>query len=157
MVLAALAGDDGLSADEDARWIDTLMQRGMWGQAYAHWAGTLPEGAILSPVFNGGFEGLPTNSGFDWRTPVIPGQTVSFEPVDGASGQAAVLQFRGRPAARGGLEQALLLAPGPHRLQLRLRSNGLRSDGGLEWLPARTGAGSWVAVTGSAAASTGER
>jgi tetratricopeptide (TPR) repeat protein len=136
-VMAALARDGGLTPAEDARWIDDLMRRGQWGQAYAHWAGTLAADAVLSPVFNDGFDAVPTGAGFDWRTSSIPGQTVTFEQdVPGASGHAAALEFRGRPASRIGLEQALLLAPGNHELRVRMRAEGLRSDGGLEWVVA---------------------
>ena len=136
-VMAALAGDGGLDPAEDARWIDQLIQRGQWGQAYAHWAGTLAPGAVLSPVFNPGFEAVPSGSGFDWRSPPLPGQTVTVEAgPPGATGQVAALEFRGRPAPRIGLEQALLLAPGAYRLQARIRAEDLRSDAGLEWVVA---------------------
>lgn len=137
LVMAALARDGGLDPAEDARWIDDLMRRGQWGQAYAHWAGTLAADAVLSPVFNDGFDTVPSGTGFDWRTQRIPGQTVTFESgVPGASGRAAALEFRGRPAPRIGLEQALLLAPGSYELQARVRAENLRSDGGLEWVVA---------------------
>ena len=137
LVMASLEGAGGLEAEESARWVDNLIRSGQWGKAYAHWAGTLQEGVRLSPVFNGDFAHTPSGSGFDWRTPRIAGQTVTFEPADhGATGNVAAIEFRGRPAARGGLEQALLLAPGTYELQVRLRTQGLRSDGGLEWVVA---------------------
>lgn len=136
-VMAALAAEGGLAPAEDAAWIDELMRRDQWGQAYAHWAGTLPVHARLTPVFNGGFDDPPTGIGFDWRLRAIPGQTVAIEPAsDGASGPVAAFEFRGRPAPQAGLEQALLLPPGGHELQVRLRSDRLRSDGGLEWIVA---------------------
>ncbi|KAF1695292.1 tetratricopeptide repeat protein [Pseudoxanthomonas koreensis] len=159
-VMATLAGHGGLDPAEDARWIDDLIRRGLWGQAYAHWAGTLPALAVLSPVYNGGFEATPSGTGFDWRTQVIPGQTVTFEAGPaGASGRVAALEFRGRPAPRAGLEQALLLAPGQHELQVRMRAEDLHSDGGLEWVvacadgrilglgPRITGSFDWKTVT----------
>lgn len=133
-VMAALAADGGLDPAEDARWIDDLIGRGLWGQAYAHWASTLPPGATLATVFNNDFEQPPGGSGFDWRTPAIPGQTVTFEAAGENGGQAALLEFRSRAAPRAGLEQALLLAPGRHRLQVRQRPDNLRSDTGLEWV-----------------------
>ena len=121
----------------DAAWVDELMRRGQWGQAYAHWAGSLRPGARLSPVFNPDFELPPSNSGFDWRIRPLPGQTVSIEHgVAGAQGAVAALEFRRRPAAVAGLEQALLLAPGQHTLKVRQRTDQLRSDAGLEWIVA---------------------
>ena len=134
-IMASLGAIDGLSPAEDAAWVEELMRRGQWGQAYAHWAGTLPAGARLTPVFNGGFEHPPTGTGFDWRLPALPGQTVTVESgVAGADGAVARIEFRGRPAAKAGLEQALLLAPGSHQLQVRLRS-----DNRLEWIVACAG------------------
>ncbi|WP_155953091.1 tetratricopeptide repeat protein [Pseudoxanthomonas suwonensis] len=136
-VMAALDTGGGLEPTESARWVDTLIRSGHWGKAYAHWAGTLQEGAVFSPVFNGDFEHTPSGTGFDWRTPRIPGLTVTFEPApSGATGNVAAIEFRGRPTPRGGLEQALLLAPGRYELQVRLRTQGLRTDQGLEWVVA---------------------
>ena len=136
-VMAALDNEGGLDATESARWVDTLIRSGHWGKAYAHWAGTLQEGAVFSPVFNGDFEHTPSGTGFDWRTPRIPGLTVTFEAApSGATGNVAAIEFRGRPTPRGGLEQALLLAPGRYELQVRLRTQGLRTDQGLEWVVA---------------------
>ena len=159
-VMAALAAEGGLTPAEDAAWIDELIRRGQWGQAYAHWAGTLPAGTRLTPVFNQGFDQPPTGTGFDWRLRAIPGQSVTIEPAD-ASGPVAAFEFRGRPAPQAGLEQALLLAPGNHELQVRLRSDNLRSDGGLEWIvacadgrvlgasPRITGSSGWHTITGT--------
>ena len=94
-------------------------------------------GARLSPVFNPDFELPPSNSGCDWRIRPLPGQTVSIEHgVAGAQGAVAALEFRRRPAAVAGLEQALLLAPGQHTLKVRQRTDQLRSDAGLEWIVA---------------------
>ena len=136
-MMAALAAEGGLSRAEDAAWVDELMRRGQWGQAYAHWAGSLRPGARLSPVFNPDFELSPSGSGFDWRIRPLPGQTVSIEHgVAGAQGAVAALEFRRRPAAVAGLEQALLLAPGQHTLKVRQRTDQLRSDAGLEWIVA---------------------
>lgn len=132
VVMGALAGEGGLARAEEAAWIDQLIRRGQWGQAYAHWAGSLASGARLSPVFNGSFDTPPTGIGFDWRVRQLPGQTVIVDPA----GAGASFEFRGRPAPLAGLEQAMLLAPGGHELQVRLRTENLRSDGGLEWIVA---------------------
>ena len=120
---------------ELGRWIDRRMGDGRWRDAHALWLGTL-EGARtpLSAVYNGGFEADPTSRGFDWRRTSGAGVFTSFEAVPGATGaRAAHFRFIGRPAAKGNLRQALLLAPGKYRLQLRARAEFLHSEQGLEW------------------------
>lgn len=133
-VMDGLGRTHALAPQEHAQWMEELLRQGQWNLAYAHWAGTLPAGARLTPVYNSGFGQVPEGRGFDWRLPALPGVTVTFESAAGAAGQAARIEFRGRPAAHAGLEQALLLAPGRYQLQARVRSDDLRSDRGLEWV-----------------------
>ncbi|MFT3755269.1 MAG: tetratricopeptide repeat protein [Pseudoxanthomonas sp.] len=111
------------------RWIESLLRRGDWSQAYARWSATLPEGSRLSPVFNGDFTRRPSGTGFDWRTPATPGVAVEFSPLEGAR-----IAYRGRRIDHGGLEQWLLLAPGRYTLKVSMKQDGLRSDRGLEWV-----------------------
>ena len=132
-VLGELRKAGGLTPEEHARWVEILMRQGHWPEAYARWASTLPRGAKLSPVFNGGFELPITQRGFDWRVRPVPGVSVTFEPTEGATGQAAHIVFRNRRIAMAGLEQALLLPTGAHTLSVRVRAEGLRTDRGLEW------------------------
>lgn len=132
-VLGGLRKAGGLTQDEHNRWVEDLMRQGDWTQAYARWASTLGSPQRLSAVFNGGFEQPISQRGFDWRVRPIPGVGVALEPVEGGNGLAAHLTFRRRPVAEAGLDQALLLAPGPQRLSLRVRADNLRTDSGLEW------------------------
>jgi hypothetical protein len=132
---ARLRDTGGLSRTETARWLDDLMRAGEWGAAYAHWASqaAVGEGA-LPAVYNGGFEQAPSGSGFDWRLQRIPGTVTTIAPDPGGTGQAARIEFLGRQVAQAGLHQALLLPPGRHRVTMRMRIQGLRSDQGLEWV-----------------------
>lgn len=133
-ILPALRDAGGLSAEEYERWISGLMRQGQWGEAYVHWIASLPAGARLTPVFNGGFDRLPGNSGFDWRTPRVPGVTLLFQAQGQGDGHIAHFTFRRRQVARAGLEQPLLLAPGQaYRLTARMRARELRGEFGLEW------------------------
>ncbi len=61
------AGD--LPNDEMGRWLDRLMQGGLWGEAYSRWVSglKLPAGTPLPLLYNGGFEMEPSGTGFDWR------------------------------------------------------------------------------------------
>lgn len=135
-VYAWLQQHGELSKDETGRWLDRMLADRRWGEAYAHWVGTLGPGGArrLTPVHDGGFEVDPSGQGFGWRNDPVPGVFTDLEAGTGQNGsRAAHLHFIGRPAARGNLRQALLLAPGSFRLTLRARTDFLRSDQGLQW------------------------
>ncbi|KLJ00726.1 hypothetical protein [Luteimonas sp. FCS-9] len=124
------AGD--LGPDEAARWIEGMLREGRWGDAYARWfAGIDPAPSRLPVPWNGDFAAPIGGAGFDWR--LRPTAGVATQRVRTSSGHALRLRFIGRPVARTGLEQPLLLAPGPHVLHWRARTDDLRSDQGLAW------------------------
>ena len=135
-VYAWLQQHGELSKDETGRWLDRMLADGRWGEAYAHWVGTLKGGAArLGTVQDGGFEQDPSGQGFGWRNDPAKGVFTDLEAGAGSKGsRAAHLHFIGRPVALGGLRQALLLAPGRFRLALRARTDFLRSDQGLRWV-----------------------
>jgi len=135
-VYARLQRRGELSTAETGGWLDRMIADGRWGEAYAHWVGTLgPVDGGLAPVRNGGFESDPSGIGFDWRNDQIAGVFTDLEAGAGTTGtRAAHLHFISRPAARGNLRQALLLAPGRFRLSLRARAEFLHSDQGLQWI-----------------------
>lgn len=124
-----LQAKGALSSQEFVQWTESLLRRGDWNQAYARWADSLPPGSRLTPVFNGDFARRPSGRGFDWRTPASAGVSVEFPKSGGAR-----IEYRNRRIDHGGLEQALLLAPGRYRLDARMEVDELRSDRGLEWV-----------------------
>lgn len=133
-LMGALHARGGLSPQEYADWLESLMAQGRWGAAYARWAGgVVAEGQRLPKVFNGAFSQIPSGVGFDWRRRRVPGVLLSFEPATGTQGQAARLRFLDRRVASAGLEQPLLLPAGTYRLQLRQRAEHLQSGLGLQW------------------------
>lgn len=134
---------------ETGRWLNRTLLDGRWGQAYAYWVGTLgPIKGGLKPVRNGDFEQESSGIGFDWRNDHVFGAFASIEPTNGAGGRrAAHFHFINRPAARGNLRQALLLAPGRFRLSLRAHAEFLHSDQGLQWI-VRCDKGPTVATLG---------
>lgn len=133
-VLAALSRDGALSATDKTRWLDGLIARGRWGEAYARWVGLLSMPPDRLPLlYNGDFSQQPGAGGFDWRINRVPGVLAAFEPVAGSNGPAAYLRFLGRRVGASGLEHPLLLAPGRYRLELRMRAQALRSEDGLQW------------------------
>ncbi len=133
-ILAVLRSEGGLNSQEFEEWLDYLMRRGRWGEAYGRWASNLDlDRGPLRPVYNGGFEQPVTGRGFQWRMTRVPGVSVEFVPDRGAQGLVAHASFRGRPVPHVNLEQPLLLSPGRHRLTARVRAKDLRSERGLEW------------------------
>lgn len=135
-VYAWLQGHGELTSVETGRWLDRMIADGRWGEAYAHWVGTLGgDAARLTPVYNGDFERDPSRQGFGWRNDAAPGAFAEIEAGAGPDGsRAAHVHFIGRPAARGNLRQALLLAPGRFELAMLVRTDFLRSEQGLQWI-----------------------
>jgi tetratricopeptide (TPR) repeat protein len=147
-LLGAMGRQGLLEPGERAAWLTGLMQQGRWGEAYARWASDpAVRGRRLEPVFNGGFDQPPAAGGFDWRLAPPPGVDIGIEAPPGSDGPAAHLAFNGRRVAAVGLDQTLLLAPGPHRLAFRARTEGLQSDRGLEWAIGCEGQGASLAVS----------
>lgn len=146
LVMQGLQARGALADDDYARWLDSLMAQGRWGEAYARWAGRAVKiDGRLPPLYNGDFALEPTNAGFDWRIRRVPGVLLQFEPAAGQPGQAAYLQFLGRRIPAAGLEQPLLLGPGRYRLEFMVRAQALRSEMGLEWQLVCAGAARIVA------------
>lgn len=133
-VLDALLRDGSLSVADKARWLDGLIARKRWGEAYARWAGMLAGGRDRLPLlYNGDFAVAPDGTGFDWRVNRVAGVLVAFEPVAGSEGPVAYLRFLGRRVGASGLEHPLFLAPGTYRLRMRMRAQALHSESGLQW------------------------
>ncbi len=145
-VMQALQDQGGLSAEEYARWLDSLIAQGRWGEAYARWAGAVAkQGGRIPLAYNGDFGQLPSDAGFDWRQRRVPGVLLRFEQVAGSSGNAAYLRFLDRRVAMAGLEQPLFLSAGRYTLRLKARAQALRSQLGLQWVVACAGRGGVVA------------
>ena len=126
-----------LSDEETGRWLDWLMQRGFWDEAYARWAGwlKLAPGAALPLLYNGGFETELSGIGFDWRIRPTAGVTIERGHKPGASENFALrVSFSGRRVPEINLEQRLLLSAGTYKVSFRARAEGLHSDKGLQWV-----------------------
>lgn len=137
-IFAALRKSGDLGDAELTHWLDALMDAGKWGLAYSYWASDLDlqPGESLPMLYNGGFEQVPSQQGFDWRTERHSGTYTEFEPGQGAHGNAAHLVFHGRPVEAANLEQALALPPGRYEVSMRVKASALRSDQGLHWVAA---------------------
>lgn len=131
---AALRARGALPQADAARWIDGMLGAGRWGSAYAYWISAfgaqLPDSLPL--LHNGDFSRPISAQGFDWRLRRTAG-VVGNRVQAAEGGHVLRLSFPGGRVGRTGLEQPLLLAPGPYRLDLRARTDGLNSYRGLEW------------------------
>ncbi len=159
-VMGALQGKGGLAPAEAEALIDALLRAGRWGEAHARWAAPIVAGGTPLPVlFNADFAQEPSGAGFDWRMPPTPGVILDFEHGQGAA-RTLHARFLGRRVVGTYLEHALFLAPGNYHLQLRQRSDALRSEAGISWTltcasapatalaesPALNGSRPWAAV-----------
>src|SRR5690606_154705 len=133
-VYSALRRRGELPEAETARWLDRMIADGRWGEAYAHWVGTLGPVQRIPLVRNGNFETRPSGMGFGWRNIRVAGVLTYISEGAGNNGSSgAHMRFIAPPAAGGNLRQALLLAPGRYRLSLHARAEFLRSYQGLYW------------------------
>lgn len=147
-VYSALRRRGELPEAETARWLDRMIADGRWGEAYAHWVSSLGPVQSVGAIRNGNFEAELSGMGFGWRNDRAPGVFTDIIEDAGRNGsRGAHSRFIARPAPRGNLRQALLLAPGRYRLDLQARAEFLRSDRGLQWA-IRCHKGPTVAVLG---------
>jgi Tfp pilus assembly protein PilF len=148
-IYARLMAAGGLSVDEARLWLDYLIARGRWGDAFSSWTGWLkPTPTQIPLVRNSGFEDEIDGVGFGWRNAATPGAFTDIEPGAGSDGsRAAHTHFIGRPAPGGNLRQPLFLGPGRYRMSVRVRADALQSDQGLVW-GVRCDRGAQIAASG---------
>lgn len=99
-------------------------------EAYLAWVLLLPPSGydVLGNVYNGGFDGPPGSGPFAWT---LQHPTTIIAQAPGRKGQA----LSARPVTdreQSLARQMLVLSPGPYRLSLDSRLDGL-SEGGMEW------------------------
>ena len=118
---------------ERMAWVERLIAAQEWRAAYAAWSATLASGDVASvnDIYDGSFKRPPQNAGFGWR----------IFHVDGASAEQRTemdasylhLAFEDRRVPFGDVSQLLALQPGEYLLRGKVRSDGLRSERGLQW------------------------
>ncbi len=120
--------------------MDRLRTAGRWEEAYHLWLNLLPKErrARLGLVFNGGFEALPENSGFDWLMQQAPekqaGHTAEVVRMPGAEGQRVLrVAYNGKRQSGVPARQYLLLPPGDYELTGLARPEGIKAARGIHW------------------------
>lgn len=157
-VMQSLQSRGGLSVEEFAHWLNSLMAQGRWGEAYARWAGTVVKpGGRLPTLFNGDFSTAPSSAGFDWYLRDIPGVLLNVERQAAAPTHQVHVSFMDRGIPSTGLEHPLLLMPGHYRLTVQVRGQALASELGLRWVLACQSGPQIVALSLPAGGSFGWR
>lgn len=126
----------GLTETELAAWVDRLVADGHVGKAYLTWVALLPEEKRqrLGNVYNGGFEAVPGQGGFDWRFGRVRGARIDRMHEPGATGSYALrIAFEDRRVPFAHVSQMLALPPGKYGLSGRVRPDQLRTERGLSW------------------------
>lgn len=126
-----------LDNQERLNYVNRLLREKLWQEAYFAWLGGLKEDQLkLSQlVYDGGFEGELSNSGFDWN--LQPTKEMKIEPdiTDGIQGQQAlhISLHNIKPVPFQHVSQRLLLAAGDYQLKMRYRLDNLKNPKGLRW------------------------
>jgi hypothetical protein len=121
--------------------ISRLQKDGFEAAAFSLWIATLPQqrSETIANLFNGSFEHLPTNLGYDWRvapaSPSSQGYIVSFLRTVGVSGQRALsVEYTGKRQIGLPIQQRLRLPPGPYVLTMMAKTDSMRTERGVQWV-----------------------
>lgn len=130
------AAGSPISEAERGPYISRLQREGMATEAYLVWVNGLDDDRRrhLGLLYNGGFEVAPTDVGFDWRRIPLRGVVIGTAKTFGSDGDRSLhLLFQGTKGPFRHLVQDLYLQPGAYRVYGRVRPDGLKGTGGLQW------------------------
>jgi len=117
-------------------YLDYLIRTGGYVDAYFIWLNGIPPDDLtaLGNVFDGSFEGVPTNEGFGWRVANDNGLMTTFESIYGQIGNKALhVSFLEGIHRRVLVSQYLMLDPGSYRLSGKSRIENLSAGKGIFW------------------------
>ncbi|MGD9657561.1 MAG: hypothetical protein AB7U61_07975 [Methylocystis sp.] len=112
-----------------------LFNHKLYALAYYAWLQFLPPAKLESAghIFNGDFEGTPSGSRFDWRSPSGANVVVDVASrPEAAKNQALVVQFGPGRVEFPGVSQAIMLAPGAYALKGSFMGD-IRGPRGVQW------------------------
>jgi hypothetical protein len=126
--------------EESSCLVDRLRLANRWDEAYQVWLNSLPRERLadVGLVFNGAFEYMPANGGFDWivdlGTERQTGHVVELVTGLGVQGKRALrVTYNGRRQSGVPIAQYLALAPGTYDLSGSGHPEGLRLGKGVQW------------------------
>jgi hypothetical protein len=123
------------SAGELLPYMQTLLQKKRYAEAYQIWLNTVPAAQrVPHLLYNGDFtqpvDGLP----FNWVLTSRPGADVDIVALDAAKEKDALrVQFSGARVDFAGVRQLLLLSPGRHEFSGKVKADDLQAARGLWW------------------------
>lgn len=140
-VLGALMEDlrarpGGVTAVEQATWLNRLVRDKQYGIAYLAWIASLSSAQqqSIGNVYDGGFEFEPSGAPFDWNFQQVAGAQIEIAAVEGGSGRTSLrIAFDERATQFSHVSQTLLLAPGRYRFSGRERMADMGESRGLMW------------------------
>jgi hypothetical protein len=145
VLLLALRATPNPPTTADIRdYVGLLTQHKFHELAYYTWLQFLPAEQVSTAglLFNGSFEFPPSGLPFDWIVRAGTGATVDVvRRSDGAGERALFIEMGPGRVEFGGVEQTLLLAPGPYRFSGKYRGE-VKGRRGLVWRIACAGAAS---------------
>lgn len=129
------SGTAPITPEERAAYLGRLEREGLIDEAYLVWVNGLSDAErdALGLLYNGSFEQPLSNAGFGWhlRHPRVEAATLA---TAGAAGERALeLRFRALETRFQHLHQPLFLDAGTYRLSGQVRSERLKTQGGLRW------------------------
>jgi len=129
------------SADERKFVVRRLMKDGKWPRAYIAWVNGLDSTQIryLGSVYDGNFELEPSNEGFGWyitkNKTLDKAVTIRKQRTYGGDGEKALqLTFSGQEIIYRHMYQPLYLTIGEHEFRANLKTDRLKTRGGLKWV-----------------------
>jgi hypothetical protein len=123
------------TAGELNRYLDFLIDRGLYDLSYYTWLQFLPDEQLSQArhLFNGGFELKASGAPFDWRFSQDTGATTKIASrTDDMGKHALFMQFGPGRAEFQGVRQLLMLPPGSYMLKGQYMLD-LISPRGLQW------------------------
>lgn len=121
---------------ETGALIQRLVTDGDYSRAFLIWAQLLPDEGLsqLADPYDGGFDGLPGATPFNWQFfNKRDGTVTEIAPAPDGDGRALYVRFTGAQPPPVLARQLLVLPPGPHRVKGRVRIERLSGAPRLSW------------------------
>lgn len=119
--------------EELRTYLNALVRRGFYEQAYRVWRETLPQGADTGLLYNSDFTAAIDGAPFNWQLNSQPGAQIEIVKVNEARGYALRLQFSGTRVNFANVSQLLLLSPGRYDFSFKVKAENFRAARGLRW------------------------
>ena len=142
----------------NSAYVRRLQSEGLWLEAYLIWLNALSseERKYLANVYDGGFEALEQNAGFDWRILKVAGVQSGVYFSDNGS-HALRLQFSGQRVKFAHVFQYTNLSPASYTLTGKAKMDRLETYEGLRWSVYCVHSGRSIATTEAMKGSFGWR